>query len=387
MIDVLFVTNIPSPYRVEFFNELGKHCNLTVWFEAKSESNRQWDVGEDGMNFKYEFLKGFTLGLDKHVNWNIIRKLKEKRFDLYVMGCYSSPTEMAAIAWLNANKIPFVLNSDGGFIAEGESGWKRKLKTRFIATASGWLSSGKTCTDYLLHYGARKENVYEYPFASCTYNEDELAPMSDADKDAFKRAEGLQGKVILSVGQFIPRKGLDGMIGSLADLRLEDTTVVAIGGGPLKERYTEIAREKKMEHLVLKDFMNRESLLSYYKAADLFVLPTRYDVWGLVINEAMTFGLPVVTTKGAGASHTLVEEGVNGYAVEVDDYGALGRRCAALLANDDLRSRFGAASRRKAEAYTIARMAERHVEIFRNETLRRKRAPSAGSPGEAARAL
>ncbi|BBI31769.1 glycosyltransferase family 4 protein [Cohnella abietis] len=363
MMNVLFITNIPSPYRVEFFNELGKHCNLTVWFEAESESNRQWNVNKQNMNFTSVFLKGITVGLDKHVNWSIIKQLKQSKFDIYILGCYSSPTEMAAIRWLKSNNVPFLLNSDGGFVAQ-ENKWKYRLKKYFISSATGWLSSGKHCTEYFVHYGADPKLIYEYPFSSLAYTEDELRPMQPSRLHAFKLKERLKQKVIVSIGQFIPRKGFSELIESFPLLDDGNTTLVIIGGGPLKEQYQIIIKELRLKNVILKEFMSREQLIEFYKATDVFVLPTRYDVWGLVINEAISFGLPVVTTTGAGAAYSLIENGGNGFIVDVSDTNGLVMKCKFLLDNDDIRSEFGAASLEVSQSYTIEKMAEKHLEWF-----------------------
>ncbi|QJD87183.1 glycosyltransferase family 4 protein [Cohnella herbarum] len=363
MMKVLFITNIPSPYRVEFFNELGKYCSLTVWFEAENESNRSWNVEKSKMNFSYEFLKGITIGLDKHVNWSIIKALRASRFDIYVLGCYSSPTEMAAIQWLRSHRIPFLLNSDGGFIAR-ERDWKHRIKKYFISSATGWLSSGQQCTKYLTHYGADPAFVYEYPFASLSYSEKERSPMRPERLESFKRQERLKSKVILSIGQFISRKGFAELLKASPQLDDGQTSLVIVGGGPLKDEYKKIIKDMELDHVVLKDFMSREQLIEFYRAADLFVLPTHQDVWGLVINEAISFGLPVVTTTGAGAAYDLVDDGRNGFVVDVRNMNEFVRKCQYLLDNDAARAEFGAVSQSISCRYTIKQMASRHMERF-----------------------
>ncbi len=368
MMNVLFITNIPSPYRVEFFNELGKRCNLTVWFEAESEANRQWNVNKHAMSFKSLFLKGITVGMDKHVNWSIIKELKKSKFDIYIMGCYSSPTEMAAIRWLKSNRIPFLLNSDGGFVPQ-ESKWKFRLKKYFISSASGWLSSGSQCTEYLKHYGANPEFIYEYPFSSLSYSEEERVPMSPSKLRQFKLKESLKSKVILSVGQFISRKGFSELIESFEKLDGGDTSLVIVGGGPLKEQYRKIIAELRLKNVVLKSFMSREQLIEFYKAADVFVLPTRYDVWGLVVNEAMSFGLPVIATSKTGAAYTLIENGTNGYVVDESDTDGIILRCEFLLKHEQVRREFGEASMNKSGDFTVKKMVAAHLESF--ETFRK----------------
>jgi glycosyltransferase involved in cell wall biosynthesis len=361
--NVLFITNIPSPYRVEFFNELGKWCKLTVWFEAEIESNREWAVDKSGMSFAYEFLKGFTLGLDKHVNLSVLSRLRATKFDVYIMGGYSTPTEMIAVQWLKLNKLPFFLNSDGGFPAK-EHWLKYKLKQYFISSATDWLSSGANCTDYLAYYGASRNRIYEYPFASLEYTLDELMPISEQDKEQFKAKEGLRHHVVLSVGQFIDRKGYMELLQRAHELDDGNTSLVVIGGGPLRSKYERYIRDNHLGHVSLRDFMSKENLILFYKTADVFILPTLYDAWGLVINEALRFGLPIITTSGAGAAYSLVEHGRNGYIIDSSDMESFMQKCKLLRDSPELRYAFGQLSLQKSDEYTIRKMASKHVELI-----------------------
>jgi|GEM_PF-108524 len=360
---VLFLTNIPSPYRVEFFNELGKHCELTVWFEARSEANRKWRIEQLGASFRFRFLSGFTLGLDKHVNVSVVAALEREPFDVYVLGGYSSPTEMLAIHWLKLRRKRFILSSDGGFVSADR--WAvGKLKRYLISSADLWLSSGTNCTRYLQGYGADPERIVEYPFSSGRLDERELAPLPPEEKEALKRREGLHGAVILSVGQFIPRKGFDVLLDAFGRLSGGGVSLLLIGGGPEREKYERTVRDRGLRHVVIKDFMHKRELLRYWKVADLFALPTREDIWGLVLNEALAFGLPIVATTKAGAAFDLVREGVNGYRVPPDNPAALADRCGRLARQPELRRRFGAESRKLAERYRMERMVEKHVEAL-----------------------
>lgn len=191
-----------------------------------------------------------------------------------------------------------------------------------------------------------------------------MRPFSREEKERFKRRHGLQERVLLSVGQFIERKGFEDLLTAYGTLDNGKTSLVLIGGGPLKERYERIIREKKLRNVHLLGFMEADSLTSFYRCADVFVMPTRYDIWGLVLNEALVFGLPIVTTCGAGAAYSLVEHDVNGFVTAVGDSDNFARCCRTLLRDESLRQRFAAAALRKAEDYTVGRMAERHLEIF-----------------------
>ena len=111
------------------------------------------------------------------------------------------------------------------------------------------------------------------------------------------------------------------------------------------------------------DIMNKMKQTS----ADLFVLPTREDIWGLVINEAMSNGLPIISTNRCIAGLELVKDGENGFIVPVDDVDALSQKIETILSNEQILETMGKKSLEKIKDYTFEQMAKRHMEIFQSK--------------------
>ena len=111
------------------------------------------------------------------------------------------------------------------------------------------------------------------------------------------------------------------------------------------------------------EFEKKEVLYKYYKAADLFILPTREDIWGLVINEAMAHGLPVITTKKCVAGMELVIKGVNGEIVEVEDFTEMRLAIENILYSKEIKE-LQKSSLSIIKKYTIEEMAKAHLKIF-----------------------
>lgn len=362
---VLFLTNIPSPYRVDFFNALGKLCDLTVLFEAKSAKDRNAEWKPDRFqNFKAVFMKGIRIGEAEAFCPEVLLYLSEKQFDRIIVGFYASPTGILAIEAMKWKRIPFLISSDGG-IAKGERGYKFKLKKHLLCAASGWLSTGKTTNEYLEYYGARPECTYTYPFTSVKEKEALKYPLAKKEKDAYKKVLGIkEEKVVLSVGQFIPRKGYDILLNACKKLD-RDVGVYIIGGCPTEE-YKELQERLGLVNIHFVGFRKKEELIAYYKAASLFVLPTREDIWGLVINEAMSYGLPIVTTDACVAGLELVECGINGYIVPTENPDRLAEAMNTILQEEALAKRMASANTEKMKKYTIEEMAKRHIDILEN---------------------
>lgn len=360
--NVLYLTNIPAPYRVEFFNLLGKYCSLTVLYERKSASDRNnlWK-SEKNKNFKEIYLTGKQIGNDNSLCLRVTKYLKG--YDCIIIGGYSTFTSMIAIMYLKWKKIPFVLNADGGFIKQDESKYKYLIKKFFISKASHWFSTSKETTSYLKYYGAIPSNIYMYPFTSISNELIIKKPLDIEQKKKFKINLGIkESKVILSVGQFIYRKGFDILIKSMENID-KNTALVLVGDKPTDE-YLSLVEKLNLTNVYFVPFCSKEELKKYYLAADVFVLPTREDIWGLVINEALAYGLPVITSENCGAGLELVKE-ENGYLFETSNIKDLSEKIKLLINNNLKREEMSKKNILLAQNYTIEKMAEKHYELLK----------------------
>lgn len=359
---VLFLANIPSPYRVDFFNELGKKCELTVTFEGILATDRdaKW-VYSEMEHFHAVFLKGLRTKSDQFLCTDIISVIR-KKYDHIIVGGYSTPTGMLAIEYMRFHKIPFWIEADGGLISQ-DNVVKFHIKSHLISSASGWFSSGKMTTDYLVHYGANSDGIKVYPFSSISRKELLTDICTNELKQKYRNEFGLTGtKIILSVGKFGNndgyRKGFDILM--RAFLRCsEDYHLYIVGDAPTKE-FLVLKKSLGLNNVHFLEFMPKKDLKKMYCASDVFCLQTREDIWGLVINEAMAAGLPVITTNRCIAGMELVEEGRTGYIVPVEDERLLAERITSVLENDDLRVSMGRNGLEKIRYWTIENMAEQH---------------------------
>ncbi|MBQ6719160.1 MAG: glycosyltransferase family 4 protein [Oscillospiraceae bacterium] len=362
----LFLTNYPSPYRVAFFDMLGQELDTTVLYadriEKKTHRSADWFVSSQETCHSVQLKKRMASFGGRDFCIDVLNWLK-KDWDAIVLCGYSSPTVILAMIYLRLMRIPFWMEVDGGLIRQ-DTPLRYRIKRLLVSSAAAYLSSGKATTDYLVHYGAKREQVWEYPFTSLCEKDLLPQPVSREEKQALRQKLNLQdGKIILSIGQFIHRKGFDVLL-KAAD-KLQDGADIYIVGGEPTEEYLQLCKDLSLTNVHFLGFMKKEKLIEYYKAADLFVLPTREDIWGLVINEAMAFGLPVVTTDRCVAGLELVEEGVTGYIVPVGDENALACKMNEALCAD--LNKMGAAALEKVRPYTIENMAKVHAEIFRQE--------------------
>lgn len=356
---ILFLANVPSPYRVAFFDELSTSCDLTVLYQlhASAERDKQWAAPQRGQ-YQAVFLRGHSTDVDKAICPGVLSWLT-REWDAIIICGNSSPTELMAIFWCKLRHIPYCLEADGAFVKEG-GGAKEWLKRRSIRGAALYFSTCRELDRYYLHYGAEAGAIRRYHFSSLQKRDILPAPISREEKAHYrKKLQIPEDKMLLAVGQFIPRKGFDVLLNA-ANTMDKHIGIYIVGGEPTEE-YLAFARENDLTNVHFVGFKTKEALEDYYLAADLFVHPTREDIWGLVVAEAMSYGLGVVTTGRCNAGLELIENGKNGYLVPVDDVHALRQTLSEAIVHS---AALGAAALETIRPYTIEAMAADHLRIL-----------------------
>ena len=361
---ILFYTNIPSPYRVDFFNELGKYCELTVLFESTHSTERDelWKQYHFD-SFEGIIMSGKRTAVDMAFCPEIIKHLRAKEYDEIVITIMASLTSILAVNWLRLHHIPFIYEGDGGFV-HAENKIKYLLKRNVISHAKYCFSTSAAFDEYCKNYEARSENIYRYPFTSVWEKNLVEKPLSAVEKQTLRTQYGIREQhMLISVGQMIHRKGFDILLRAAAVLD-KSWGIYLVGGQPSDE-LRDLIEQLSLENVHFVDFMPKEKLWSYYQAADLFVLPTRDDPWGLVVNEAMANGLPVITTTRCIAGLEMVEDGINGYLYEPEAVDRL-KELMSECTNMDMKrlEKLADAALQTAKKYTIEQMVEAHCKYM-----------------------
>ncbi len=354
---VLFTTNIPSPYRVAFFNELGKHCELHVLFERKASNERDKSWSKyNFINFNGIFIKGIALGDSSKLCLTIGSYIKKINPEIVVVCNFSNPTGIILVNYCIKHKIKYYVEADGGFEVTKKSGFKYKLKKKMFNNAIGCFSSAKESDKYYTSCEVNQDKLIRYHFSSIFR------------KDIIKNKEKNNDKIkLLFVGQFIHRKGVDVLLKSVAKIKELDFHLDIVGGLPTEE-YLNIVKENGIEDkITFCGFKPFDEIKNMMNDADVFVLPTREDIWGLVINEAMAFGDAIITTNRCIAGLELIENGKNGFMVDVDNVDALANAMKTIITNKNMLQLMQLNSLLKIKDYTIEQMVEDHLAVFQKE--------------------
>lgn len=358
---ILYITNLPSPYVVDYLNELGKLCQLTAVFECSKSTERDKSWQDYKFNhFEGHILNGIRCGVDKAISPGIIKYLRKNVYDGIIVANMCTPTGILATTYMKMRGIPFVLESEGGMAKDGK-GIKERIKKFVLSGASLYFSTGYVGDEYFVAYGAPQDRIAHFPFTTL-YNDEILKqPLHEKEREAIKNELGCKSDfIILTIGQFIYRKGMDIIMKACKDLSFP-CNVYFVGGEPTEE-YKRLQNEYGLNNLHFIPFADKETIKKYYKAADVFVLATREDTWGLVIPEAMSSGVPVISTDACVAALCLVKNGENGFVIPSEDSDALKARLSELQSDPALRQYMMKNNLEKMQGYSLETMAQRQIE-------------------------
>ncbi len=357
---ILIISSFPAPYRVDVFKGLKKDFDIKVFFVTDSDQNRnksyfsgkdQIDYGvlsvpDDMTRFKHEIKNLKTYDLLIAYDWYLKESLKAE--------------------WKCIRQgIPYIINCDGAFFDKRISFnncIKTLVKRLFITHAALCFASGNAATEYFEHYGAKREKIRMHHFSSLHEKSIIQSVIPTEEKKSIRKNLGLSNKkMVLSVGQFIYRKGYDLLLEAwrVCDKKYQ---LVLIGGGKLRAEYKKKIEQEKYENVFLIDYLPVGKVFQYYQAADLFVLPTREDIWGLVVNEALAFGLPVISTERCNAAIELIKNDVNGSIVPTEDPVALSDSIIRFMEKTDKEISEGASyALQVIKHYTIENVIKTHI--------------------------
>lgn len=238
---------------------------------------------------------------------------------------------------------------------------KRLLLGLLFRRATG-LYIGRENRRYFEHYGIPGGRLFSTPYSVDNVSLQLLAAELNPQRQELRSRLGIDdgAPVVLFVGKLIDKKHPHLLLDAFARVSARTSCwLVLAGDGPLAGEIDSAVVQHGLETVIRLGFVNQSELPDVYAAADVFVLPSAHDeTWGLVVNEALNFSLPVVVTDKVGCAADLVEDGRNGFVVPAGDVDTMALRLGELVANDELRQRFGEYGRRLVGRYGIEQCAD-----------------------------
>jgi glycosyltransferase involved in cell wall biosynthesis len=286
------------------------------------------------------------------INPGIASRLRAGAFDAVLVFGWAHATNWIAMSAAFFSGLP-VLMSGESYLLLPQTGRKRLAKRLLFGALfpriKAFMAIGRHNADFYRAYGVPQRKIFPLPYA---VNNDFF--FSQAREHSSRRLESRRElglppdmPVILSVCKLMDKKRpLDLLAAYERVSKRRPAALVFVGNGDMERELALYAERKGLSGVRFVGFQNQTELGRFYSLADVFVLPSSYETWGLVVNEAMCFGLPVVASDRVGATGDLVRDGVNGFVFPVGDVGALSEKLEALLSDEGRRRAMGEASLR-----------------------------------------
>lgn len=350
MLKIAIVTNELAPYRTPVFSALAAlpDVQLHVISCVKNEPNRLWDCPPPACELTLLRRRFVTWrGRYIHCNVDVLRVLRDYAPDVVVTDGYN-PTHLLAFAYARRQRIAHVPMTDGTDDSERRLGPLHRLVRRYVLARSDAFVAASAGGQALYdRYGASQAQR----FTSCLC----------VDNAAYAESDPEPKFDLLFCGRMEPVKNPDFALAlalALARRLRRRVRILFVGNGSLVPALQ--ATAALFPGLVdarFTGFLQQHALPDCYRSARVFVCPTRWDPWGVVINEACAAGLPVLVSPHAGAAGELVRDGENGYvcALQLELWT---ERAQALLADPALCRRFGERGRALVAPYTFGQAAE-----------------------------
>lgn len=328
---IFWLFNHPAPYKVDLFNLLGKKAEVEAYFERSSEKGRNaLFYSETPISFSAHFCKGIAWGEMDNYSRDPIKALKKNHYDVIVLNGWRTLTEQRTIVYCKRKKLPYVFLINGGITKQKEAHLFKAVKFHFISGASAYLAPDEKSKQYLTHYGAEESLIFYYPYSSIFEKELQKKPLLKEEKASLRKELHLEGeKVFLSAGQLIPRKNYATLI-RFWKSRPQSEFLYILGDGEQKEELLSLIKELHLTNVFLLPHKPHEEVLKYFSAGDCFLFPSKEDIYGHVINEALSQGLPVISSPNVNAALHLIKDGQNGFLDSFENDESLGKKLSCF---------------------------------------------------------
>lgn len=333
----------PIQYYTPLFRVLAQRVDLSVFYATRGSPTAQaragfgvefdWDV-DLLSGYDHVFLHNVAATPSPNTFWGcdtpeISAVIKSGNFDAFIVFGWYLKAHWQAIRACRRCNVPVLVRGDSQ-LRTPRSALKKAVKRQvyrvLLRQFDGFLTVGKRNREYLLHYGVSDRRLFFSPHFV------DNAFFAAGAQQARARRSDLRAQwscddgsvVVLFVGKFLSLKRPTDIIRALALLNAErrETVAVFVGAGGIEGEIQRAAQELNVR-ACFAGFRNQTELPAYYSAADVLVLPSASETWGLVVNEAMACGLPAIVSDAVGCAPDLIDEGNTGFTFPAGDVHAL----------------------------------------------------------------
>ena len=319
---VLLITHAIAPYRIPLFNYIHQmgDFDFKVIALVEKEKNRSWRISQNEIKFNQQVLPGlhfFIYGEKReipiHLNRKVIVTIWQYNPDVIITAGYDSLAYWQALLYCKIFKKKFILWNETTLLSVGSiKGVRGFLKRMFIRGADKYVVCGVKAKEYLEYFSAKLEDIYiSIDTVDVSYFRENVLKYRNGINFEKERAR-YPNYLFLYIGRFTKGKGIIQVLTAIKNLKDKEISLILVGSGHEEKTLKDYCSKNKIRNIIFDGFRQKDELLKYYALADIFIFPSFYDVWGMVVNEALASGLYVLSSQYAGASYDLIKEGWNG---------------------------------------------------------------------------
>jgi glycosyltransferase involved in cell wall biosynthesis len=347
---VALLTNFVPPYRVSLFQELRKHVSaLRIFASTKMAADRQWlpdwadlDVVVQRTLTLQRVWKTerFSYPYEMHIPYDTIPQLRRFKPDVILSGELSARSLQAVIYGRLAHKPVAIWATLADHLEDSRGRARAAFRRRLLRRVDRVIVNGHSGSAYARRMGVPATRIAIIP---------QTADLSAFTAIPLERDPQTQ-RTLLVVGALTELKGVDLLLRAIASLN-RPVRLIVVGDGPQRAELQNITLpgHAQVEWVGHVDY---QTLPDYYARAGLLVFPTHGDEWGLVVNEALAAGLPVIGSEYSQAVQDLVRDGENGWRFRPDSIEEIAVALQrALDTNDEV-----LASMRNSARATVAQL-------------------------------
>ncbi len=355
------LTSHPVQYQTPFFKKLAQHSqiDLMVYFCSRHGVEKKVDSGF-GVAFKwdipllegyqYKFLKNyfpFITGnrLWLSVNPAIIKELRKGKYDAILIHGYVAISNWLAFIGARLSRTPIIFRGET-VLWHSQHKLGRAIKGLFLKflfrRIDAFLPIGRRSREFYLTYGVSENRMFLTPYSVDNEYFIEQRKKWQGRRGEIKKELNISENIplILYASKITQRKRPMDILKAFEKLE-QKAVLVFVGDGELRPILERYVKKNNIKNVFFIGFKNQTELPKYYSIADIFVLPSSYEPWGLAINEAMCYALPIITTDAVAAAIDLVHHKENGYIYPVGDIDKLTDCLSKLLKEFGLGKKMG----------------------------------------------